>query len=156
MRIRMLCIGESKVLYLREGEEDFLNRLKHYTDLQIGLVRPVRHAKSKSDEQILKEEADLILEKTGQSGFVVALDSRGKMFTSEQFASRILDWQNQGMREIIFVIGGPLGLHANVLNRADLVLSISKMTFTHDMIRLILLEQIYRAYTILKGEKYHK
>jgi len=156
MRIRIVCIGESKLSYLKAGEQDFVGRLKHYTSVEVKQIRPIKHVKSKPQDQILQEEASLILNKLQGSSLNVALDSQGRMFTSEQLARQISNWQNQGKRDVVFIIGGPLGLHKNLLERADLMLSISRMTFTHDMIRLILLEQIYRAYTILKGEKYHK
>ncbi len=156
MRMRILCIGESKALYLKEGEADFVGRLKHYTPFTLEMIRAVRHSKSESGDQIQKEESELLLKKIESDSTVVALDPNGKSFTSESFAAKISAWQNQGKREILFIIGGPLGLHPSLLSRADLILSLSKMTFTHDMARLILLEQLYRAYTILKGEKYHK
>ncbi|NQT27938.1 23S rRNA (pseudouridine(1915)-N(3))-methyltransferase RlmH [candidate division KSB1 bacterium] len=156
MHISVLCIGESKASYLKEGEKDYMNRLKHYTQIRIEQIRPVRHNKSKSEAQILKDESDLLRQKITVSSFIVTLDSKGKEFSSEMFAEKISNWQVQGKREILFVIGGPLGLHSTILKQADLIMSLSRMTFTHDMVRLVLLEQIYRAHTILRGEKYHK
>lgn len=156
MRIRILCIGESKAPYLKEGEKDYLSRLGHYAQVGIERLRPIKHCKSKPEGQILQEEAALVLKKIGTSGFVAALDRAGEFLTSIQFSKMISDWQIRSEREVVFVIGGPVGLHDSVLDRANLILSLSAMTLTHDMVRLVLLEQIYRAYTILRGEKYHK
>lgn len=156
MRIQILCIGESKAFYLKEGEQDYINRLTHYIPLRLNRIQPVKHMRSKSADQIRKEESDALLKKIRPDAYVVALDAAGKALSSEAFANQLSVWQNQGRKEIVFVIGGPLGIHASLLNHADRILSLSRMTFTHDMVRLILLEQIYRAFTILRGEQYHK
>lgn len=156
MIIRILGVGDTKLQYLKEGESDFLSRIAHYATVKSEWVKSPKIGKNETVDQIRKKEADVLLSRFTDISFVVALDSSGKQSTSEQFSTLISNWMTRSIREAVFMIGGPFGLDASILQRANQVLSLSKMTFTHDMTRLILLEQIYRALTILKGEKYHK
>ena len=156
MRLTVIAVGENKVNYLSEGEADYLKRLAHYCKVEIHCVKDEKVKGGRSPERIRESEGDRLMRQIPKSGTVVALDHHGRIFSSEQLARQIATWQNRGIHQAVFLIGGPLGLSDDVLSRADLVLSLSKMTYTHEMVRLILLEQLYRSYTILRGEKYHK
>ena len=156
MIIRILGVGDTKLSYLKEGESDFLSRIAHYTMVKSEWLKSPKIGKNETADQIRKKEAEILMSRCTDASFVVALDVAGKQQTSEDFAKTISDWMSRSIREAAFIIGGPFGLDASILRRANQVLSLSRMTFTHDMTRLILLEQIYRALTILKGEKYHK
>lgn len=155
MKLEFLFLGKTKDNYLEEGITQYCKRLKHYSPLSIKTLKP-RVKKNWSPLQCMEYEAKLLLDNTPKGAIIVALDSRGKQYTSEGMAELIGRWQARGGRQVEFLIGGAYGLHREVLAQADDVISLSKMTFTHDMVRLFLLEQIYRAFTIQKGEKYHK
>jgi len=152
MAITILTIGKTKQDFVISGFDDFSKRLKRYTIIKT-VDLPDCSIKNKSEDIVKTTEAQLILNYIKPSDFIVALDSRGKSLTSPQFADFMEIKQQQNL---IFVIGGVYGLSDNVINRADYVLSFSAFTFTHQMIRLLLIEQIYRALNILHGGKYHK
>jgi len=156
MHIKILTVGDNKFDYLKAGENIYLSRLSRYVTIQMESVISEKITKSKSDSIILKIEADRLRRKITDHAFLCILDSRGKKLSSEEFARTIQSWQNRSISNLVFCIGGAVGLHDDFINQADFVLSMSAMTFPHDMARLIFLEQLYRAYTILKGEKYHK
>jgi len=156
MIVQILSVGENKNPYLREGESDFIQRLKHYCRLEIRTVKEEKIQKSKDVEFVQRSEAKRILDQLQPQSKIIVLDERGELISSMKFSSKIQHWDNQSIQRAVFIIGGPLGLHDSVIQRADWILSLSKMTFTHEMARMLLLEQIYRAYTILRGEKYHK
>ena len=156
MYIQIITVGKNKVDYLVQGEEDFLHRLKHYCKIDVYCVKPEKIKENRSSEIIKQLEGERILQKISSRSYVIALDAKGKSINSKEFAQKIADYQNSGIEKLIFITGGPLGLSEEVISRADFVLSLSKMTFNHDMVRLILLEQLYRSFTILRGEKYHK
>lgn len=141
MKITLLCIGKVKEPYLREGVEEFKKRLQKYCSFQIIEIKDATPAKE--TEQILAKLSD---------AYVVILDQKGKELTSEAFAAFLKKQE----KEVIFVLGGPDGLTEQVKNQADLLLSLSQMTMLHEQCRLFFIEQLYRAFTILKGEKYHK
>jgi len=142
MRVTIAAVGENKFGYLRAGEDDFLERLKHYCKTPEATVR--------------RGEWENLLERLPSPRYLVLLDKKGQRMSSEELAVKIQNLQNRSIPEVCFAIGGPIGFPPEALSRADFVLSLSPMTFTHEMTRLILLEQIYRAFTILRGEKYHK
>lgn len=154
MKYEILFLGKTKDSFLTEGVCEFLKRLKHYTKIAITTIK----AKNIQGPENLvkKKEGELLLKNIVTSTYLVALDAKGKQFSSTGFSSIINQWEQSGIKSVTFVIGGPLGLSQEVLDKADLQISLSRMTFTHDMVRLFLLEQIYRAYTIKAGEKYHK
>ncbi len=156
MKITILTVGKNKVAYLLDGEAEYLKRLKHYVQIRIESITPEKITRNIQVEQILQKESMKLLSKIPKNGIVIVLDQRGKQLTSEALSEQLQSFQNQSVSELYFVIGGPHGLHESVRTRAAKVLSLSKMTLMHDMVRLILFEQIYRAYTILAGEKYHK
>ena len=156
MIIRILGVGETKLSYLKEGEADYLKRIAHYVQLRSEWLKAPKLGKKETPDQIKKKEAEILASRLTHKAFLIALDVSGEPVSSEQFSEHLSDWMTTGVRELVFVIGGPYGLDSSILQKADWILSLSRMTFTHDMTRLILLEQIYRGLTILKGEKYHK
>jgi len=156
MRIRILTVGETRSPYLREGESDYLKRLRRYCKIETLSVPPEKMTANKPDRTIAAREGERLLACMDRASRIIALDRLGKSWSSEDLAVHISEWQNRGVERAEFVIGGPLGLGPDVIARADAVLSLSKMTFAHEMAKLVLLEQLYRAFTIIHGEKYHK
>ncbi|MBN2029037.1 23S rRNA (pseudouridine(1915)-N(3))-methyltransferase RlmH [bacterium] len=156
MRLSIVGIGGYKSTFLQEGESEFLKRLRRYCPIHVRWVDHQKVSSHRSAKEILRLEGKLLLDKIPDESVVVALDRRGKHINSEDFSKRIGRWQNHSVKEVVFIIGGSIGLDPAVLKRADLILSFSEMTFTHEMIRLLLFEQLYRAFTILRGEYYHK
>jgi len=148
-------LGRTKDAALGEGIDDYCRRLRHYTTLSVRVLKDQGKTKGRAEE-LVQGEGRLLLKTVPPGALVVALDAGGRQYTSEQFAALISGWEQRGIKQVSYLIGGPCGHSAEVLGRADLLLSLSAMTFTHDMVRLLLLEQLYRAYTIKAGEKYHK
>lgn len=159
MQVNLITIGSLKADYIQRGSDEFSKRLSRYTDLDIIEVKAEKLRSNLSDaekDKIKKQEAERILNKMSNTAYSIALDYQGKHMTSKGLAKSINNLQLQGYSELEFIIGGTLGLHGQVKDAADHVLSLSNMTFTHEMARLILLEQIYRAFKILNGEEYHR
>lgn len=156
MNIKLIAIGKIKEKYLKSGIEDFTKRIQLYSTLQIVEI-PAEHIFSDSEiEKILRIEGEKILRHLNNSCFFIALDIDGKVFSSEELASMIDKISLQGYNQLVFAIGGAYGLSPKVKEKADLLLSLSKMTFLHEMARLLMLEQIYRSFKIIKNEPYHK
>ncbi|SJZ49442.1 23S rRNA (pseudouridine(1915)-N(3))-methyltransferase RlmH [Selenihalanaerobacter shriftii] len=159
MKINVIALGKLKSDYIQAGAAEFIKRLSRYADLNIIELRDERIGSNLSNaekDQIKKKEAKKIKEKVSNTSYSIALDPQGKHMTSPGLAKSIGNLQVQGYSEIDFIIGGALGLHKDINKLADYVLSFSNMTFTHEMIRLLLLEQIYRAFKIMRGEEYHR
>ena len=156
MNIKIIALGKLKEKFLKEGICEFQKRLTPYTNLEIIELQPIEIKDEHLVEKILDEEADKILAFIKPQSYVISLEIKGKLVTSEEFAEKISNVMNDGISEIIFVIGSSCGLSAKISKRADYRLSLSKMTFLHQFTRLILIEQIYRAFKIMKGETYHK
>jgi len=154
-KIRFIVVGSTKSSFLKQGEEFYLARLQRYVSTEWVEVRPRRVTKGRSRAEILKVEGQSIEKKHQPGDHVIALDLRGKQYDSESLAGWI-ERLSQTPKQLCFVVGGPLGLSEQILSSAAHVLSLSKLTLTHEMTRLVLLEQLYRAHTIIKGEKYHK
>lgn len=155
MNITLLMIGNTSEAFVQNGYDVFIKRLKHYVKLKEVVISDLKDRKHLNNEQIKEKEALLIIEKTASSNFTVLLDEHGKEFTSIEFAGFLQKTMNAGNKELFFIIGGAFGVAESIKQRADLILSLSKMTFTHQMIRLLFAEQLYRAMTILKNEPYH-
>ena len=159
MNISIITVGKLKEKYLKEGINEYLKRLSKYAKVEI-----IEVADEKAPENLSEREAEMVKDKEGQgilkyikdNMYVVALDIKGKQLSSEELADFLNQRAVLGESNIAFVIGGSLGLSQLVLNRANYKLSFSKMTFPHQLMRLILLEQIYRGFRIIKGEPYHK
>ena len=155
MKIKLICIGKTGKGFLVDGENEYLNRLKHYVNIERIEIPDLKNAKKLSIEQIKFLEGKEIITKIIPGEQLILLDDKGKDFTSEKFADFIQKKFNQGGKALVFVIGGAYGFSKEVYDRSDSLLSLSKMTFSHQMIRMIFFEQVYRAMTILKGEPYH-
>lgn len=155
MQVTLLCIGKTGKKFLEEGEETYLKRLKHYLSFQMLIIPDIKNAKSLSEEQIKIREGELILEKTNPNDTLILLDERGKQFSSLEFAEYLQEQFNRGGKQLIFVVGGSYGFSDAVYQRANGKVSLARMTFSHQMIRLFFIEQVYRAMTILRNEPYH-
>lgn len=153
MNTRLICIGKTDDSRIESLFLAYENRLKHYTNFSTEFL--VQKKKSKSEDQLKKEEGELLLQKVDKSSFLILLDESGKSYSSKQFSLLMQKRMNTGLKEVVFVIGGAFGFSPEVYDRADAKVALSAMTFTHQMVRLIFIEQLYRAFTILKGEKYH-
>ena len=149
-------IGRTKQDYLASGVEDFQTRIGRFARLTVRVVREKRYSAKVPDAMIMQEEGRLLLDQVPSGSLVVALAPAGRELTSEELAGQLTRWEEQGRKEICFLIGGAVGLAPEVLARADLILSLSRMTFTHEMARFILLEQVYRAFAIKARTGYHK
>ena len=159
MRINIVCVGKIKEKYLKLGIDEFKKRLSKYCKLEIIELEDEKAPENLSDKEMLmikEKEGKKILSKIKDNSYVIALTIDGKNLSSEELAETINKLGVRGISNITFVIGGSLGLSDEVLSRADYKLSFSKMTFPHQLMRLILLEQVYRAYRINNGEPYHK
>jgi 23S rRNA (pseudouridine1915-N3)-methyltransferase len=154
MKIKLIVIGKTDESYLKEGIDKYLKRLKNYVSFELIVLKDVVVGK-KTNLTLQKElEGKSILEKVNTNDFLALLDENGEQYSSINFSKYIQKRMNAG-NDLIFVIGGPFGFSEEVYSRANAKLSLSKMTFSHQMVRLFFIEQIYRAFTILKGEKYH-
>lgn len=159
MNITVLCIGKIKERYWEEAIKEYSKRLSKYARLEIQELKETRISDkpSAAEEQAVKEsEGKAILSKIKKEAYVITLEIKGKALSSEALAEKLDSLMVSGKSDIVFVIGGSLGLSEEVSRRADFKLSFSAMTFPHQMIRVFLLEQIYRAYKINRGETYHK
>jgi 23S rRNA (pseudouridine1915-N3)-methyltransferase len=155
MKLELMFLGKTKDSYLSEGITEYYSRLTHYVSVSLKTLK-VRSKAQRNDAITREEEGKLLLAHVPAGAFKIVLDSRGRQFTSEELADLVDRWEQQGVKQVSFLIGGASGHSSEVIQEADLLLSLSKMTFTHDMTRLFLLEQLYRAFTIKAGEKYHK
>lgn len=155
MKIEILLLGKTKASYLQQGIDDYLKRLSYFTNVVLVEIK-LKKQGSRSDREIKLSESRLIDQKITEPAYRVALDSNGKQYSSTGFARFLDDLEQRSIQNLSFIIGGPLGLADEQLHRADQVLSLSRMTYTHDMVRLLLLEQLYRAYSIKNNTGYHK
>lgn len=154
MKTRFITIGKTTSPFLKEGIAIYLKRLEHYTRIEYTELADVS-SKGLLPDSIKMKEGDLILKQLKPEDILILLDEKGESYTSRGFADFFQKKMNAGIRSIVFVVGGAFGFSKEVYSRADGLLSFSKMTFSHEMIRLFAVEQIYRAHTILKGESYH-
>ena len=154
MRINLLCIGKTDDKEIQNLIKYYQNRLPKHWNFEIVEIPDVKNAKNLSPDLLKKEEAKLFLNQTENSDFVVLLDEKGKQFTSREFAAKIENWMNSSVKKVSFFIGGAYGFSDEIYERATEKMSLSKMTFTHQMIRLFFVEQIYRADQILQGKPY--
>ena len=155
MKITLLTVGKTEDAYIRDGIDKFIKRLKHYIKLDIIDLPELKNTKALTQDQQKNKEAELILKKLTNTDHVVLLDEKGLEFSSVQFADYIDKKAISSVQNLVFVIGGPYGFDAVVYQRANDKLALSRMTFSHQMVRLFFTEQLYRAFTIIKGEPYH-
>lgn len=159
MNIKIICVGKLKEKFLKEGICEFQKRIKTYANLEIVEVKDEACPENSSElemEKIKEVEGERILSKISKDAYVIALDIGGKSLTSEDFAEKIESLSVEGISAIDFIIGGSLGLSDEVKNKSDYRLSFSKFTFPHGLMRLILVEQVYRAFRIINNHPYHK
>ncbi len=156
MKIKIIALGKIKEKFLKDGIDEFLKRLPPYASVEIIEIPAIEIKDENLICKVLEQEGEKILSHIKPQTFVITLEIKGKMLSSEEFAQKIDELTNDGVSEIAFVIGSSCGLSKTVSDRADFKMSLSKMTFLHQFARLILLEQIYRAFKIIKGETYHK
>ena len=155
MKIALWGIGKTAFAYIDEGVSVYHKRLQHYATFDWLLLPDVKNAKNLSHEQLREQEGTLVLQKLQTDDFLILFDENGKSYSSEQFAAFLQKLQLQAPRRVIFLIGGAYGFSEAVYQRANAQVSLSSMTFSHQMVRLFCIEQIYRAFTILRGEPYH-
>jgi 23S rRNA (pseudouridine1915-N3)-methyltransferase len=155
-RIKIIVVDHTRSPFLKEGEVFYLDRLRKYIQVEWVEVKPVKISQGGSEQKILAVEGERIIQRLGQRNYSVCLDRSGTQYDSEALAAWLDALLNKGEQWVSFMIGGPLGLSKDILHGSREVISLSQFTLTHEMSRLILLEQLYRAFTILRGEKYHK
>ena len=155
MKIQLTVIGKTNQDFVQKGLDEFCNRLKHYISFELDIIPDIKNTKNLSQEQQKEKESELILKNIQQGDYVVLLDERGKEFSSMQFADYIEKKTHIINKKLVFVTGGPYGFSQKIYDAASEKISLSKMTFSHQMIRLIFVEQLYRAMTILNNEHYH-
>ena len=155
MKITLLTVGKTDVKWVSEGLDLYVSRLVHYVPFQVREIPELKNVSALTREQIKSREGELILKSLKPADEVVLLDEGGREFRSMDFASWIGERISRGSRDIVFVIGGAYGFSPEVYSRAESKLSLSKMTFSHQMVRTIFAEQLSRAFTILRGEPYH-
>jgi len=157
MKITLITVGTTKTAFFLEAEDTYIKRLRHYSVVERKSVPPVKIKPSMDTRTLLQLEADRILRLLPGTGCVViALDREGESWSSLDLADRIQGWLNRSVQRSVWIIGGAAGLGKRIIERSDYCLSFSKMTFPHEMVPLILLEQLYRGFTLIRGEKYHK
>ena len=155
VKITLLMVGSTDRKYLNEGIEDYQKRIIHYLPFEIKAIPDLKNSRHLSEDQQKEREGKAILEQVASSDELVLLDVEGNEYSSPELAGWIEKRMISGTRQVIFVIGGPYGFSDGVYRRADSKLSLSKLTFPHQLVRLLFIEQLYRAMTIIKGEPYH-
>lgn len=155
MRINLICLGKTDDKEINNLIKYYQNRLPKHWNFEITEIADVKNAKNLSSDLLKKEEGKLILNHVENSDLMILLDEKGKQFTSREFAEKIEGWMNSSVKKVCIIIGGAYGFSEEIYNRAQEKMALSKMTFTHQMIRLFFVEQIYRADQILQGKPYH-
>ena len=155
MKIKLIIIGKTNSKYLLEGEMEYQKRLSHYIKFEEIIIPDVKQSGKLSENELKKKEGHLILGKLENSDHVILLDDKGKSYSSVEFANFLQQKMNSSLKSLVFVVGGAFGFSDEVYQRANSKVSLSKMTFSHQMVRLVFKEQLYRGFSILRGEKYH-
>jgi 23S rRNA (pseudouridine1915-N3)-methyltransferase len=155
MMIKLIAIGKTDNAQLQDLISEYSNRLKHYIRFELEIIPDIKNAKNLSETQQKEKEGGLILKKLTNSDVLLLLDEKGKQFTSIEFSNYLQKKMNSGIKQLVLAIGGPYGFSNEVYTKAQGKISLSKMTFSHQMVRLFVVEQLYRGFTILKNEPYH-
>lgn len=155
MKITFLVIGKTEDSYLKEGIEKYTKRLKHYIKFEMIEIPELKNTKNLTEDQQKAKEAELISKNISNTDYLVLLDDKGQEYTSVQFSGFISKKMLSSIQNLVFIVGGPYGFDPGIQTLANEKLSLSKMTFSHQMVRLFFVEQLYRAFSILKGEPYH-
>lgn len=159
MKIKIICVGKIKEKYLKDGIAEYQKRLSRFTQFEIIELADEKTSEKASqaeNEKIMEKEANRILSKIGNRDYVIALAIEGKQYASEEFSQFVTDITIQGFSDITFIIGGSLGLHSKIKQKAHALISFGRLTLPHQLMRLVLTEQIYRAFMIQEGSPYHK
>jgi 23S rRNA (pseudouridine1915-N3)-methyltransferase len=156
VKIKLIVVGKAKEDWIKEGIKHYQKLLKKYVDLKIIEIKEEKITKAKDEKLILDSEGERITRYLEKDALCIVLDVKGKEFSSEKFADFLKESLNRGYNYFIFILGGALGVSEKILKVCPVKLSLSQMTFTHELSRIIILEQIYRAFSILAGTKYHK
>jgi 23S rRNA (pseudouridine1915-N3)-methyltransferase len=156
LKIKFIVVDRTRSPFLREGEAFYLDRLKRYAQIEWIEVKPSKIKKGRPEQEILETEGRAIARRLNSRDYLIALDLSGKQYDSEGLASWLKGLYTSVRGQVCFVVGGPIGLSKEILDQADTILSLSRLTLTHEMSRLFLVEQLYRAFTIIEGHKYHK
>ena len=154
MEIKLLTVGKTDVRWVKEGLDVYVSRLRHYAPFSLVEIPQLKNVSALSRDQIKEKEGDLLLRQVRPGDTLVLLDERGMQYRSVEFAERLGRRLAAG-RDLVFAVGGAYGFSQKVYDRSDALFSLSKMTFSHQMVRTVFAEQLYRAFTILKGEPYH-
>ncbi len=155
MNICLIVIGKTDDKNFVQLVDTYKNRLKHYIKFDIEQIDDIKNSKNLSEQQQKEKEGELILTKLSTTDFVILLDENGKDYTSIAFANFLQQKMNAGIKRLVFIVGGPYGFSEKIYNRANQKISLSKMTFSHQMVRIFFVEQLYRGFTILNNEPYH-
>ena len=155
MKVEFWVIGKTSESYLNNGIDIYSKRLNHYLKFEMVVIPDVKNPKNLDSSQLKSKEGELILKKLKNEDYLILLDEKGKEFTSVQFSKKLEKFQISGKKRVVFLVGGAFGFSPEIYQRANEKFSLSQMTFSHQMIRLFFLEQLYRAMTILRGEPYH-
>jgi 23S rRNA (pseudouridine1915-N3)-methyltransferase len=155
MKLGIVCVGKTRETFIQQGMAKYFQYLKHYADLTLREIREEKIPDLKEAASVRKKEAERIFKAISPDAYMVSLDERGEEFTSHEFANFLNKTIESGVREIVFVLGGALGLDEQVTARSRKSIALSRWTLTHEMARLVLLEQLYRAFTIITGKTYH-
>lgn len=155
MKITLVFTGKTTESYVLEGEKLFSTRISRYVPFEIKVIPELKKSIKLSEVEVKRVDGESILKMISLSDYLILLDDKGKSFTSLQFSEQLNKWMVQGMKNIVFCVGGAYGFSDEVYKRANFKLSLSPMTFNHQLIRVIFTEQLYRAFSILKGEPYH-
>ncbi|MFD2824083.1 23S rRNA (pseudouridine(1915)-N(3))-methyltransferase RlmH [Lacinutrix iliipiscaria] len=155
MTIKLLAIGKTDNKQLQSLINDYQKRLSHYIKFEFEIIPDLKKVKNLSEDQQKQKEGELIIGKLNPTDALILLDENGKQLNSVDFSNYLQKHMNSGLKQLVFVIGGPYGFSQEVYKKAQGKLSLSKMTFSHQMVRLFVIEQLYRGFTILKNEPYH-
>lgn len=155
MKIELWQIGKTTDAWLESGMAEYSRRLRRYNPFELVTLPDVKHRNKLSPDQLMAREAEAVLRRLGPADFFVLLDERGQTYTSRAFARQLESWLQRSARRIVFLVAGVHGAAPELKLRADAMLALSQMTFSHQMVRLFFLEQLYRAFTIIRGEPYH-
>lgn len=155
MKIQFYSIGKQDDANIKKGIDDFTQRVSRYFQCEWKIITPPKNAASLTEKELKAREAELVAGYLKKDDYLVALDERGKMLSSVQLATAVQNRANESVKQLIFLIGGAYGLDESILKRANLIWSLSSLTFPHQLVRLMLAEQVYRACTIIRNEKYH-
>lgn len=150
-----MAVGRTNIDFVRKGIDEYLKRLSHYLPVEVKIIPDLKRTAGLTEAKQKEQEGTAILSSLQVSDRVILLDEKGKEYTSEEFASFMEKQMASGVKRLVFVVGGPYGFSTEVYNRADGKLSLSRMTFNHEMVRMFFVEQLYRSQTILRGEPYH-